>query len=60
MGVSGKVKFGTTSPVSDDYHIQLKSILTNTRLYTIWQACTLILTGLAPKTRPANLWELSY
>ena len=39
-----------------DYQIQLKNILANTKLCTIWQACTLIVMGLAPKTRPANLW----
>ena len=39
--------------------LQLKNIMTNTRLYTIWQPCTLNITSFRSKARPAKLWELS-
>ena len=41
------------------YQIQLKNIMTNTRLYTIWQSCTLNIMSFRSKARPAKLWELS-
>ena len=43
-----------------DYQTQLKNIMTNTRLYTIWQLCTLNQTSFRSKARAAKLWELSF
>ena len=42
-----------------DYQIQQKNNMTNTRLYTIWQSCTLNQMSFDPKARPAKFWELS-
>ena len=41
--------------IFDEHNWQLTSIITN----SIWQPCTLYITSLRFKARPAKLWELS-